>query len=189
MMMRRALCGALCLASLVACLAGSARAAAEYPLVLTFDAAADTATTAVKSIVSIRVDRVMEESRRKRVTDALTQGGYGSFLTALRALPSVGTIALNGRSVSIRYARDQQEETGRRLVLVADRPLFFFGADPAKARAGYELTIVDLRFDAQGGVAGTMTGAARVKPSPTGQVVLDDWAEAPVRLTSRATRP
>jgi hypothetical protein len=185
----RALCGSLCLASLVGCLAGSARAAAEYPLVLTLDAVADTAAAAVKASVTINVDRLMEESRRKKVTDALSFGGYGNFLPALRVLPPVGKITLNGRTVSIRYAREQQEETGRRLVLVADRPLFFLGGDPAKARAGYELTIVDLRFDAKGGASGTMAGAARVKPSPDGLVVLDDWAEAPVRLTSRPARP
>jgi hypothetical protein len=127
----------------------------------------------------------MEESRRKRVTDALLHGGYGNFLPALRLLPPVGTITLNARTVDIRYAREQQETTGRRLVLVADRPLFFLG-DPSKARAGYELTVVELRFDAGGGVAGTMAGAARVKPSPDG-VVLDDYAEAPVRLAGRIT--
>ena len=99
-------------------------------------------------------------------------------------LPPIGTIALQSRTVDIRYAHEQQQGTGRRLVLVADRPLFFLGGDVAKNRAGYELTIVELLFDAQGGVAGTMTGAARVKPSPGG-LVLDDYAEAPVRLAAR----
>src|SRR5947207_282331 len=145
----RAWCGSVCL--VVACLAGSARAAADYPLVLTLDAVADTPTTAVTASVTVHVDRLMEESRRKKVTDALAYGGYGNFLPALRLLPPVGTITLNGRTVSIRYAREQPEEAGRRLVLVADRPLFFLGGDPAKARAGYELTLLDLRFDATGG--------------------------------------
>jgi hypothetical protein len=184
----RAWRGSLCVASLVACLAGSPRAAGDYPLVLTLEAVADTTTTAVTSSVTVRVDRLMEESRQKRVTDALLYGGYGNFLPALRALPPIGTIALNARTVDIRYAHEQQEAAGRRLVLVADRPLFFLGGDPAKTRAGYELTIVEVRFDAQGGVTGTMVGAARVKPSPGG-LVLDDWAEAPVRLTGRVGRP
>jgi hypothetical protein len=36
-------------------------------------------------------------------------------------------------------------------------------------------------------MTGTMTGAARVRPSPQrdGAVVLDDYAEAPVQLTAR----
>ena len=61
-----------CVAILVACLIGSARAAGDYPLVLTLEASANIATAAVTSTVTIRVDRLMEESRRKRVTDALT---------------------------------------------------------------------------------------------------------------------
>ena len=110
-------------------------------------------------------------------------GGFSNFLTALRTLPPIGEIGLSGRSVEIRYAREQQDSTGRRLVIIADHPMFFLGGDPAKSRAGYELTVVELRFDLHGGVTGTMAGAARVKPSPDG-VVLDDYAEAPVRLTS-----
>jgi hypothetical protein len=160
------------------------RAAGNYPVVLTLDAAADTTTTAVRSSVTVRVDRLMAESGRKRVTDALSYGGYGNFLPALRALPPIGAIALSGRAVDIRYAHEQREATGHRLVLIADRPLFFLGGDPAKARAGYALTIVELRVDAQGGVTGTMAGAARVKPSLAGPV-LDDYAEAPVRLAGR----
>jgi hypothetical protein len=178
---------AVLVASLVTCLVGLTHAAAEYPLTLAVEAKANTATTAVKSSLTIRVDRLMDESRRKRVTDALTYSGYANFVTALRTLPAVGAIELGTRKVEIRYAHEQQEATGGRLLLIADRPLFFLG-DPAKARTGYELTMVELRFDAQGGATGTMTGAARVKPSPGGPI-LDDFAEAPVQLTARISRP
>ena len=171
------------IAGVIACL-GWAQAAGDYPLTLTLDAKATTGVTAVTSRMMVRVERLMEESRRKRVTDALTYSGYANFLTALRALPPIGAIELQARTVEIRYAHEQPEATGRRLVLVADRPLFFLGGDPAKPRAGYELTIVELRFDAQGAITGTMAGAARVKPSPAG-LVLDDFAEAPVSLVAR----
>ena len=183
-MVTRACAGWLCLASLAAGPAGPLRAAEQYPLALTLKAFADTAADVTAS-VTIRVDRPMEASRRKRVTDALMHGGYGNFLPMLRTLPPIGTVTLNARSVEIRYSREEQDATGRRLVLVADRPLFFLGGDPSKARAGYELTLIDLRFDAHGGVTGTMAGAARVKPSPDGVVVLDVWAETPVHLTAR----
>ena len=155
-------------------------AAGRYPLDLTLEATGGNATTRVTSSVTIRVDRLMEENRRKRVTDALTYSGYGNFMTALRALPPVGTVALSGRSVELRYAREDAEPTGQRLVLVADRPLFFLGNE-GKTRAGYELTVVELHIDALGAVSGRMSGAARVKPSPSG-VVLDDFAEQPVEL-------
>ena len=167
---------------------GAARAAGDYPMTLTADAKATAGTAAVTAVVTIKVDRLMEESRRARVTDKLAHDGYAKFVPELRSLPPVGTIEVQKRSVEIRYAREQRDATGRRLVLIADRPLFFLAADPAKNRAGYELTIVELRFDAAGGFTGTMAGAAKVKPSPDGPI-LDDFAEAPVALTARrATR-
>jgi PKD repeat protein len=169
-------------------LVGAAQTAGTYPVTLTLDAQAGGDVTTVTSSVTVAVKRLMEESRRKRVTDALTYSGYGSFLTALRPLPPVGTVTVNRRSVEIRYAREQQQGAERRLVLIADRPLFFLSGDAAKPRTGYELTVVELRFDAQGVVTGTMAGAARVKPSPDGPV-LDDFAETPVRLSAHAPKP
>jgi hypothetical protein len=175
-------------AGVVLHLTASADAAADYPLTLTAQAKAGTATTSITSVVTIRVDRLMEENRYKRVTDALRYSGYSNFVAALRALPAIGAIEVEKRSVEIRYAREEPEGAGRRLVIVADRPLFFLGSDPQKSRAGFELTVVELRVDPQGAVTGTMAGAARVKPSPNG-VVLDDFAEAPVSLTARMPGP
>ena len=126
----------------------------------------------------------MNETFRTRVTDALKFGGYPKFLPALRLLPVIGTIEVGERKVEVKYVREEKREKGIRLVLVADRPLFFL-SDPSKARAGYELTVVDLSLDAQGAGTGTMAGAARVKPTPEGGVVLDDFAETPVELAVR----
>jgi len=170
------------------CWVGAARAAGDYPMTLTADAKATAGTATVTAVVTIKVNRLMEESRRQRVTDGLTHGGYIKFVPELRSLPPIGTIEVQKRSVEIRYAREQRDDKGRRVVLIADRPLFFLTADQTKNRAGYELTIVELRFDAAGGFTGTMTGAAKVKPSPDGPI-LDDFAEAPVTLTPhRATK-
>jgi hypothetical protein len=168
---------------------GALSAEGDYPLTLLVDARAKTETTTITSIVTIHVDRLMEESRRKRVADALKHGGYPTFLPALRALPAIGAITLEKRMVDLKYAQESRDEKGRRLVLVADRPLFFLGNEQAKARAGYELTVVDLRFDAKGGVTGSMMGAARVKPTGDGGVDVDDYTDLSVQLTVRPVRP
>ena len=76
------------LASVIACLTVAPRAAGEYPLTLTLEAKASTGATAVISTVTVRVAKLMEESRWKRVTDALKYGGFANFMTALRPLPS-----------------------------------------------------------------------------------------------------
>ena len=164
---------------------GSLRAAGVYPMTLAVSAQVKNGATTVTSTFTIRIERLMTEPTRTKVTDALRFGGYQNFLPALRAAPVIGAIVLEKREVQLRYAREQPDEKGIRLTLVADKPLFFFGADPTKARAGYELTVVDLRLDDKGAGTGTMAGAARVKPAPGGAVILDDYAEAPVELTVR----
>jgi hypothetical protein len=167
---------------LFACVA--AAQTADYPLALAASAQATKGVTTVSTTFTIHVDRLMNETLRTRVTDALKFGGYPKFLPALRALPVIGTIEVGERKVEVKYAREEKREKGIRLVLVADRPLFFL-SDPSKARAGYELTVVELNIDAKGAGTGTMAGAARVKPTPEGGVVLDDFAETPVELALR----
>ena len=174
------------IACLVVCLAAAQAAAqtVEYPLTLAASAQVTKGATTIATTFTIHLDRLIHETFRTRVTDALKFGGYPKFLPALRALPSIGTIEVGARKVELKYAREDKREKGIRLVLVADQPLFFL-PDPAKAKAGYELTVVDLNLDAKGSGTGTMAGAARVKPAPDGAVVLDDFAETPVELTVR----
>jgi hypothetical protein len=164
------------------CLAGAPGAAADFPLSLVALASLKTGTTAVTSNIAIKVDRLMEESRRTRVMDAMKYNGYPGFVPALRSLPVIGSIALARRQVDIKYAVETTDDKGPRLVLVADRPLFFLN-EAAKPKAGYELTIVELRFAKDGSATGSMTGAARVKLAPDGSVMLDDYADVLVQLT------
>jgi hypothetical protein len=168
-------------------LAASPIAAGQYPLTLAFDAQASSGTTTVTTTVNIYVNRLMEENRRIRVTDALKHGGFGNFVLALRPLPPVGAITIEQRKAEIRYAREQEDEKGRRLLLIADSPIFFLGS-PEKSRTGYELTVVELRLDTQGHWTGQMAGAARVKPA-NGEIVLDNFAEALVPLSPHVTAP
>jgi len=164
------------------------RAAVTYPLALTLDAQLKAGVTTVTSKLTLQVDRLMVDATRARVADALRYGGYSNFVNTLRTAPVVGSIATQSAKVDIRYNREEQDGANRRLVLVADRPLFFLSADPAKPRAGFELTVVDLKIDADGTVTGTMAGAAKVKPSPNGPV-LSDFTESMVELKGSVGKP
>jgi hypothetical protein len=183
-MPRRAVIAAL----LVLCWGTLARAAGEYPMKVALNAQLKAGATTVTSVVTIAVERLMEESRRTRVTDGLKFNGYAGALKVLRSIPAVGTIEVSGRPVEIKFAHEQPNKDGYRLVLVADQPLFFLSGDAEKKKAGYELTIVDLQVDAKGGITGTMAGAARAKPGPDGLPILDDFAAAPVKLEGNLKR-
>jgi hypothetical protein len=162
----------------------SAQSAGTYPLTLSLDVKAKVGVTTVSTMLTVHVEQQMPAFRRTKLIDALKRGGYPEFLKTLRALQPIGTITTETREVELRYMHEEPTTTGRRLILVADRPLFFLNRDASKTKAGYELTLVELQFDGAGGVTGTITGAARVRPSPQGDggVVLDDYAEAPVQL-------
>src|SRR5262249_11592520 len=148
----------------------------RYPRTVVADAKVETNGTTVTSKVTIKIDRLMEPSRHARVVDGLKFNGYQGFMNALRPLPVIASIATPNKQVDARYAWEAKVENRTRLTVVADTPLFFLPGDAASARAGYELTVVELILDDKGAGTGTIAGAARVKPTPAGDgVVLQDY--------------
>src|SRR5262245_13696146 len=168
--------------AVIAVLPASASAQA-FPKTLTVDAEASLPYAKLSATFTIQVDRLMREQDFMKVAEALKYGGYPRFLPALRQLPVVGRLQIGDMRFDLKYARERPDNKSH-LVLVADRPVYFFGGgsvDP-KAKGGYELTIVEIDFDASGNGKGTMAAAARVKPSGDGGVILDDYAVTPFRL-------
>jgi len=177
------------LAAIVVLGSGPMQAAVQYPLALILDAQLKSGVTTITSKVTVRVERPMDDSRRTRSSDALKFSGYSNFVNTLRPFPSLGSIETQSGKVDIRYSREDQEGTFSRLVLIADRPLFFLNKDQGKSRAGYELTVMELRIDGKGAVSGQMAGAARVRPAPEGQVLLDTYSEELVQLKGQVGTP
>jgi len=161
--------------------AAPGHAANGYPRTIIAEATAASGPNKVTATVTIKIDRLVEPSRRQRVLDGLKYNGYQGFMDALRPLPVIGSIAAPNGNVKVRYAWETAVENKNRLIVVADKPLFFVPAESQPPRAGYQLTFVELLFDEHGAATGTMAGAARVKPAPDG-IVLDDFSAVPVTL-------
>lgn len=168
-----------------ACLSiNSPGAAVEYPLTLTAHAKFANGPTTITSDLTIRVDKLISAAGRERLLDRLNHsGGYPGFLNALRPLPVLGQVSTPNAHVDLRYAWEMKAEEKRRLILIADKPLFFLPNDPAKSKAGYELTVVDVLLDSRNTGTGLMSGAARIKPAPDQGVILDDFGATIVQLT------
>lgn len=164
----------------------AAQAPADGSAPETFSATAQvkTATGPVSGPIQIHVRRYTPDFDRTTVETALKSGGYPAFLIALRKAPEVGTVAAGNQKVAIRWAREQKTAKGRTVVVVTEKPLFFVGRDSGdpKARAGYEVAVIELLVDDRGQGSGTMAAAARVKPDGEGGVRLDDFAEALITL-------
>ena len=172
--------------------AQAARPATTAPEVFTATAQAKNATAAASGTLEARVTRYTPDFDRKVVEDALRQGGYPRFVTALRNAPEVGQVVLaGGPPYTIRYARERGEKGSRAIVLVTDKPVLFLGGGraSAKPRAGYEVAVVQIQLDGAGRGRGTMAAAARVRPDGDGGVLLDDYAEEPIQLTDVTRKP
>ena len=146
-----------------------------------------TDTGALASTILIKIERYTPEAERQKMTDAMKFGGYPGFLQALRKAPAVGSIVIGDLQVPLRWAREQPTAKGGRAIsLVVDSPVYFVGGGrvDAKPRTGFELAVVQLTVDDYGLGFGTMAAAAKVKPDGAGGVLLEDYAEEPIKLTS-----
>jgi hypothetical protein len=136
--------------------------------------------------VTIQINQYTSDKDRAAIQDALKIGGFQGFLPALRSAPEVGYVEMNGRKVTVRWARQQATEKGRTISIVTEAPMAFVGGSSvdAKPRAGYEVAVIQLDVDQIGLGTGSFAAAARVRPGgPTG-VQIDDYAETPVKLVT-----
>jgi hypothetical protein len=182
---RRIPCVMIALAAIVAVTSAQQEVAA--PETFTANAKVGDQKAGSAAIVTIQIGAYTDPRDRTTMLEALRLGGYPRLLPVLRQMPDVGTVELNGRKVSIKWARQTPAEKGRTISIVTDRPLFFVGggAVDAKPRAGFELAFLLLQVDAAGSGTGTMAAAARVKPDGSGGVQIDDYADAPITLAVR----
>ena len=177
---------AVVMATISSSVVDAQRKAQTAPETFTSPMQARTDAGAAASTVRIQIDRYTPEADRKAMTDALKSGEYPAFLEVLRKAPAVGFVEVGNVKVTLRWAREEPREKGRSISLVTERPLYFVGggAADAKPRQGFELAVLQLTVDDYGLGMGTMAAAARVKPDGSGGVVLEDYAEEPIRLTS-----
>ena len=146
---------------------------------------ARTSAGASAATIRIRIDRYSSAAELKAMTDGLTYGGYPGFVQALRKAPAVGYVEIGDVKVALRWAREQPTPKGRAISLVTERPVYFLGGgrEDAKPRAGFELAVVQLTVDEFGLGSGTMAAAAKVKKDGEGGVLIEDYAEEPIKLT------
>jgi hypothetical protein len=145
------------------------------------------AAGAAAATIQIVINRYTPDPDRTAVEGALKGGGYPAFVSALRRAPDVGYVQIGDNKVAIRYARQTENpKKGRSIVVVTEKPVAYIGgaAPNAKPRAGYEVAVLRMDVDEVGLGSGVMAAAARVKPAPEGGVVIDDYAEEPIKLTT-----
>jgi hypothetical protein len=138
----------------------------------------------VASSIDIAVDKYSTDAEHEALVKALQQG-YEPFVEALRKQPQIGSVKLGPNSYPVRWARERPtDKDHRRVAVVTDKPVYFFGAGAADAKptAGYEVALVEFTVDTVGLGTGSMAPAARVKAGgPTG-IEIQDYSGTLIQL-------
>jgi hypothetical protein len=137
--------------------------------------------------IEIAVDRWSTDAERDRLLTVLTERGADKLLDVLRDMRRVGYIrSLSSLGYDLHYARRTPlPDGGERVVLATDRPVGFWEAVNQPRSLDYPFTIIELHLNADGEGEGKLSIATKIvadKDSKT--VVLEDYANQPVRLTS-----
>lgn len=138
------------------------------------------------AVVQVHIRRYTPEADRKAVETALQTGGFASFVAALKKAPEVGYVTAGDSKWPIHWAREREIKNGRQIVVVTSQPMFFVGGGrvDAKPREGFEVGLIQLNVDDVGLGNGTMAAAARVKPGGEAGIVVEDYADKPIKLVT-----
>lgn len=141
----------------------------------------------VAASMTVQIDKYTPDDQHQAIVNALKAGDNKAFLDVLRKAPVVGALKMNNRSVAIRWARQQlQAGNNRRIAVMTESPVFFFGAGAADAKPteGYDVGVLEFTIDTVGLGKGTMAAAAKVKPGgPTG-IEIEDYSGKRIELTT-----
>jgi len=141
----------------------------------------------VAATMTVQIDKYTPDDEHQTIVNALKAGDNKAFLDVLRKAPVVGALKMNNRSVAIRWARQQPQQNGnRRIAVMTESPVFFFGAGAvdAKPTEGFDVGVLEFTIDTVGLGKGTMAAAAKVKPGgPTG-IEIEDYSGKRIELTT-----
>jgi hypothetical protein len=124
---------------------------------------------------------------QKTLIDAFNQGGHDAMVKVLQKMPSRGRIAMTGTlGTDIAYVRSFPTETGRKIRVVTDRPIYFRESYHAGRSTQYDVTVAELNIDKENAKkgSGTLILGARVRLNKSGQIEVESYGSGPWRLTN-----
>jgi hypothetical protein len=132
--------------------------------------------------VTIKIERWTGPEEQEKLLNALREGGQDEFLKALTRAKVVGWIAT---PTSLRYdffyAQQQPTETGRKVMMITDRPMQIAERLSASPSRDYPFSVIELHLDDTG--KGTGTLAQLVQLRLVGNFLgIENLATGPIKL-------
>ncbi|PWT89118.1 MAG: hypothetical protein C5B55_11895 [Blastocatellia bacterium] len=140
--------------------------------------------------VDVRIKAYTDDATTKQLAGALVEGGQDALTKALEKQDEIGGIRLTGHVgfYDFKLIRSRKTPTGRRIVLVCDRPLQFAEVYSGSRSSDYTLgiLILDLKKNEKGKEVGTGTlyYAAKVKIKNGKTIQIEHFQIDPIRLVN-----
>jgi hypothetical protein len=137
--------------------------------------------------IDIVIDRWSSDAERDRLLQTFKEQGPERLLEALRDTKPVGTIrSPHALGWNLRFARQvPDEEGGRRIIIVTDRPIGFAEAAQRPRTMDYPFTVIELRLNREGQGEGRASIAARLSLNErTNTIEIENWDMQPVLLNN-----
>lgn len=134
--------------------------------------------------ITFVIDRYTTESEAAAARKALANG-TSALRAALKAMPELGAITVNGKRTALKYAYKPPQNAGRTITLLTDEPVAYL--DPTvkdKPKEGYDLALAKLDFSTPGFAVGELDPAVKVSINSSGSIVTQEYGAAAVKLTS-----
>jgi hypothetical protein len=135
--------------------------------------------------IEITVKRWSSSGERAKLVNAVAKS-QDKLLDELRDAHAVGSVRFNTELAwDLRYARQMPApEGGTRVFLATDRPMSAWEIWNEPRYSQYPFTLIDLRFDPDGGATGSVMLAARVTADKDGRFInVENFATQPIPLT------
>lgn len=134
--------------------------------------------------VTLRINRWTSDDENERLLATLREKGQEAFLRSLLDAKPVGWIST---PTSLRYdffyaSVRPDEEGGRRIMLISDRPMQFAERTSGSYTRDYPFTVIEMRLDGEGRGDGTL--AQMVQLRLLGNILgIENLASGPMRLS------
>jgi hypothetical protein len=159
----------------------------ELPVTLVMNAQSIGNSMPGQSRMTITISRWSDETERQALLGALIELGPGAVREALQDLPEAGRVRIGQQnSYPIQYAMLTPLEDGSfRLVVATDRDIDIWEQYYRTRSLDYNIALAELRIDADMTGEGVLAAGVMLGWNPdTNTVVVEDYAQQPVRLRS-----
>lgn len=133
--------------------------------------------------VTIYINDYSSDAEAAQLAGAFADGGSRALFKVLTKLKDKGRVAPTGSTgYQVRFIRSTQTPTGRKIVMLTDRPISFLERYYGTRSSDYEYGLVELNINDDGKGEGTLIWAAKVKGISGNQIDVENFGIEPARL-------